>query len=63
MDRSIKCDCGNNEFWFFLNDGIMVRCKDCLTEYKFVATIEFRRYNGKEQCYHDWSKYVEFDIV
>ena len=31
MDKSFKCECGNEDFWYF---GKFVRCPKCLNEYK-----------------------------
>jgi len=31
MDKSLKCECGNEHFWFFWG---YVRCPKCFNEYK-----------------------------
>jgi len=40
MDKSVKCECGNNQFWYF---GGYARCPKCLNEYK--QTKEDRSYS------------------
>jgi len=63
MDKSIKCECGNEQFWFF---GQFVRCPKCFSEIKQVKTgrkkvIEnwIRRFNNEEHKYSNWE---HFDI-
>ena len=55
MDKSIKCECGNNTFWYFKT---FVRCTKCWNEYKettnFNHETEFwmRRFNKVEKKYN-----------
>lgn len=35
MDESLKCECGNDKFWYFWG---YVRCPHCLNEYKQTIT-------------------------
>jgi hypothetical protein len=58
MDESIKCECGNYDFWWF---GGYVRCKSCYTEYKKTGTkkVEYwlRRFNRSTKSYNkNWEK-------
>lgn len=36
MDESMKCECGNDTFWYF---GTFVRCPKCYQEYKRTETV------------------------
>lgn len=57
MDESLKCECGNEEFWFFWN---YVRCPKCSNEYKKTLTykgeVEYwvRRWNKEEMKFNNW---------
>lgn len=52
MDESIKCECGNNKFWYF---GDFVRCPKCWNEYKYMPIAQgeywLRRFNKELQEY------------
>lgn len=53
MDKSIKCECGNNSFWWF---GDYLRCPNCFMEFKQSGPKgrrEFwqRRFNRDGKCY------------
>jgi len=57
MDESIKCECGNDKFWWFED---FVRCPECHNEYKIttahsVSVSEYwmRRFNKEENCYNE----------
>lgn len=51
MDESIKCECGNDKFWWF---GDYLRCPKCHNEYKKDG-IEYwlRRFNKEENHYSE----------
>ena len=66
-----KCECGNEEFWYF---GEYVRCPKCATEYKQEVMVRstgfwpwskvtafhetwMRRFNLKENNFGNWEKY------
>ena len=68
MDESVKCECGNSEFWYFWD---RVRCPKCLNEYKMTEKIisldEYtemkkeekwlRRFNNETHSYGHWEKW------
>ena len=67
MDESLKCECGNEHFWYLWE---YVRCPHCFNEYK--QTIKhfntdgdnvyvykenlLRRFNKEENNYSNWEK-------
>lgn len=59
MDKSISCECGSDQFWYF---GEYVRCPKCFNEMKLITTgkekakfILFRRFNHREHTYnYNW---------
>ena len=67
MDESVKCECGNTEFWYFWD---RVRCTSCLNEYKttefIVSESEYnsikieerwiRRFNSETHQYSNWTR-------
>jgi hypothetical protein len=56
MEKSIVCECGNSEFWYF---GKYARCTKCYTEYKEDSQGIFwlRRFNKLENNYtNNWEK-------
>ena len=56
MDESIKCECGNDKFWWF--DGF-IRCPKCFNEYRIEFDYDFnpenwmRRFNKEENRYDE----------
>lgn len=67
MDESVKCECGNTEFWYFWD---RVRCPKCLNEYKTtemvyredenhitrIAENWARKFNNETHIYSNWEK-------
>ena len=58
MDESIKCECGNDKFWWF---GDYSRCTSCYNEYMFNdENLEYwmRRFNKEENHYpENWEHF------
>ena len=55
MDKNLKCNCGNELFWFFPNGSL--RCPKCYMEYRYSVEydeIYVRQWNGNS--YNDWIK-------
>jgi len=67
MDESLKCECGNEHFWYFWG---YVRCPHCFNEYKqTIMEIDLddgilerkenwlRRFNNETRSYDkNWEK-------
>ncbi len=57
MDKSIKCECGNDKFWWI--DDAYLRCTVCFNEYNSVPDYDFnyerwmRRFNKEENRYDE----------
>ena len=68
MEESLKCECGNTEFWCFWD---RVRCPKCLNEYKQTEMVYredenhitrmsenwLRRFNNETHEYGHWEKW------
>ncbi len=58
MEKSIKCECGNDRLWYF---GNFVRCPKCLNEMQETVTgrkkekeLWLRRWNKETYSYSNW---------
>ena len=67
MDTSIKCECGNDRFWYF---GNFARCPECGNE--FMQTISgrkknienwMRRFNHETHTYGNWEYRIQIMVV
>ncbi len=59
MDKNIKCECGEDSFWYF---GEYVRCRSCFNEYKHTTTKEIkelwlRRFDKENSRFGNWEHY------
>jgi hypothetical protein len=58
MGENFRCDCGNDEFWYFMHDT-KISCTKCYTEYRVVfynyyKKIYKRNFNKKTNKYEEW---------
>lgn len=66
MDESFRCDCGNDEFWYFLYDT-KIRCTKCYAEYgavisHFSKMVYKSNFNKKTNKYEDWKLIINEKI-
>lgn len=58
MEKSLICECGNNNMWVFKG---FCRCSKCYNEFKNTKDIQIfwmRRFNTKTKKYNtNWEKY------
>lgn len=64
MDESIKCECGNDKFWWF---GEFLRCPICFNEYKRTGNGKeywLRRFNKEENYYNEnWEHFNPHFVI
>jgi len=70
MEESIKCECGNDKFWFFKT---FVRCTNCFNEFKHTTNANniiecwMRRFNHEEHKYNPnwekWEKITQTEVL
>ena len=61
MDKLLKCECGCNQFWFFIT-GNYFRCTKCHNEYKLKKIKDqiifyVRKFNLLKNNYENWEQF------
>ncbi len=64
MDESIKCECGNDKFWWIGEE--LLRCTACFNNYCYHPTYmeySIQRFNKEENSYGEWEDFNPEGVV